>query len=55
LLADDIRGFARKIRIIALAPALAATEIDLLFAQGSPDVLHIHIAQRFGDQGPAPT
>src|ERR1700694_2247096 len=52
---DDICGFARKVRIIALAPALAATKIDLLFAQGSPDVLHTHIAQRFGDQGPAPT
>ena len=41
--------------IVALAPALATAEIDLLLAQRSPDILHIDIAQGLGDQWPVPT
>src|SRR5215510_12798273 len=52
--ADHIGLLCRELRIVALTPALAAAEIDLLLAQRAPDVLNVDIAQRLGDQGPVP-
>src|SRR5215471_4149555 len=51
---DNIGCFCRKLRIVALAPTLAPTQIDFLLAQRAPDVLDVHITQRLGDQRPVP-
>src|SRR4249920_1563322 len=48
--ADHIGSLAGELRIIALAPALATAEIDLVFAQGTPDVLHVDVTQGLRDQ-----
>ncbi len=53
--ADDICGLGGKLGVRALAPALAAAEIDLLLAQRSPDILHVDVAQCLGDQRSVPT
>src|SRR5450759_1499709 len=51
---DHIGGLCRKIRIVALAPALRPAQINLLFTQRPPNVLHIDVAQRPRDQWPVP-
>ena len=51
---DHIGGLCRKIRIVALAPAFAPGQINLLFTQRPPNVLHIDVAQRPRDQWPVP-
>jgi hypothetical protein len=53
--ADHISSLGGEIRIVALAPTLAAGEIDLLLVQEAPHVVHVDIAQGLGDQfaGPA--
>src|SRR5580704_5771066 len=52
--ANHVRGFGRKVRVIALAPGLASLKIDLVAAQESPDILDVNIAQRLGQQRSAP-
>src|SRR5215475_576147 len=52
--ADNIRGFGRKVRVVALTPGLASREVDLVAAQKPPDILNVNIAQRPGQQGPGP-
>src|SRR5215470_844208 len=53
--ADHIGSLAGELRIVALAPALATAEIDLLFAQGTPDLLRVDVAQGLRDQRSVPT
>src|ERR1700750_2275987 len=43
--ADDVGGFADKLRVIALAPGLAAGQIDLLRSQETPDILLMNVAE----------
>ena len=50
----DICGLGGKLGVLALAPALAAAEIDLLLAQRPPDILHVDVAERRRDQRPVP-
>jgi hypothetical protein len=50
----DFDSFGRELWIVALAPALAAAQIDFLLAQRPPDVLNVDITQRLGDQWPVP-
>src|SRR5215831_6012094 len=52
--ADNIRGFGRKVRVVALTPGLASREVNLVAAQEPPDILDVNIAQRPGQQGPGP-
>jgi len=49
------RGFGRERWILALAPTLAAAQINFLLAQGVPDVLNVDIAQRLGNRWPVPS
>src|SRR6266702_1680658 len=53
--ANNIGGFGRKVRVVALAPGLASREVNLVAAQEPPDILDVNIAQRLGQQraGPA--
>src|SRR4029077_13843385 len=53
--ADNIGGFGRKVRVVALTPGLASREVNLVAAQEPPDILDVNIAQRLGQQraGPA--
>jgi hypothetical protein len=37
--------FADKLRVIALAPGLAAGQIDLLRSQETPDILLMNVAE----------
>ena len=55
LLAHNIGSLAGEFGIIALAPALACRQIDFVRVQDAPDLLHIDVAKRCGDQraGPA--
>ena len=53
--ADNIRGFGRKVRVVALTPGLASREVNLVAAQEPPNILDVNIAQRPGQQGPGPT
>src|ERR1700756_585869 len=53
--ADNIRGFGRKVRVVALTPGLASREVNLVAAQEPPDILDINIAQRLGQQRAGPT
>ncbi len=53
--ADHIGSLGGELGVVALAPALAAAEIDLLLAQGSPDILHVDVAQGLRDQRSVPT
>ena len=50
--ANDIGGFGREVRVIALAPGLAGHKVDLVVAQEPPDILDVDIAQRLGQQRP---
>src|ERR1700757_4788983 len=52
--ANDIGGFGRKVRVVALTPGLASREVNLVAAQEPPDILDVNIAQRSGHQGPGP-
>ena len=52
--ADHRSRLGREIGIVAFAPALAPGEIDLVGAQEAPDILHIDVAEGFGDQRPIP-
>ncbi|MEY9129258.1 hypothetical protein ACVMII_007737 [Bradyrhizobium diazoefficiens] len=52
--ADNIGGFGRKVRVVALAPGLASHQVNLVAAQEPPDILDIDIAQRLGQQGAGP-
>src|SRR6201993_4921914 len=53
--ADNIGGFGRKVRIVALAPGLASREVNLVAGQEPPNILDINIAQRLGQQRAGPT
>ena len=46
--ADNIGGFGRKDRIVALASGFASLEVDLVAAQEPPDIFDINIAQLLG-------
>jgi hypothetical protein len=48
--ADNIGGFGRKLRIVALAPGFASRKGDLVAAQESPDILDVDIAKFPGQQ-----
>src|SRR2546426_11758302 len=52
---NNIGGFGRKVRVVALTPGLASREVNLVAAQEPPDILDVNIAQRLGQQraGPA--
>jgi hypothetical protein len=52
--ADNIGGFGRKVRVVALAPGLASRQVNLVAAQEPPDILDVNIAQRLGQQRAAP-
>jgi len=52
--ANNIGGFGRKVRVVALAPGLASREVNLVAAQEPPDILDVNIAQRPGQQRPGP-
>src|SRR6202140_2405289 len=51
---NNIGGFGRKVRIVALTPGLASREVNLVAAQEPPDILDVNIAQRLGQQGAGP-
>jgi hypothetical protein len=55
LRADHIGGRGSKLRIVALAPGFASSQVDLLGAKESPDILDIDITERrcFEWRGPA--
>src|SRR5215470_3951317 len=40
--ADNIRGFGRKVRVVALTPGLASREVNLVAAQEPPDILDVN-------------
>src|SRR6267143_1416814 len=44
--ANNIGGFGRKVRVVALTPGLASREVNLVAAQEPPDILDVNIAQR---------
>ena len=44
--ADDLRRLGDELRVVALAPGLAARQIDLSGAREPPDILLVNIAQR---------
>src|SRR6516164_4395797 len=48
--ADHIGGFRRELRIVALAPRLARSQIDLVLAQKAPNILNINVLQGFSQQ-----
>src|SRR5438034_7092087 len=52
---QQLGGFGRKVRVVALTPGLASREVNLVAAQEPPDILDVNIAQRLGQQraGPA--
>src|ERR1700738_2754419 len=52
--ANNIGGFGRKVRVIALAPGLASREVNLVAAQEPPDILDVNIAPGTRQQGPGP-
>src|SRR5260370_13458003 len=52
--ANNIGGFGRKVRVIALTPGLANREVDFMAAQEPPDILDVNLAQCTGQQGPRP-
>src|SRR5438552_3950337 len=52
--ANNIGGFGRKVRVVALTPGLASHEVNLVAAQETPDILDVNIAQRLGQQGAGP-
>src|SRR6267154_3452852 len=52
--ANNIGGFGRKVRVVALTPGLASREVNLVAAQEPPDILDVNIAQRPGQQRPGP-
>jgi hypothetical protein len=41
--ADHIDGFRRELGVVALAPRLAAGEINIVLAQEAPDILNINV------------
>src|ERR1700736_5838669 len=38
---NNVGGFGRKVRVVALAPGLASLKIDLVAAKESPDILDV--------------
>ena len=48
--ADNIRGFGRKVRVVAFTPGLASREVNLVAAQEPPNILDVNIAQRSGSR-----
>src|SRR5467141_2395171 len=52
--ANNIGGFGRKVRVVALTPGLASREVNLVAAQEPPDILDVNIAQRSRQQRPGP-
>lgn len=52
VVANNIGGFGRKVRVIALAPGLTNHKVYLMVAQEPPDILHVNIAQRSASRGP---
>jgi len=51
---DDLGRLGGERGVLARAPRLAARQVDLLGPQEAPDILHVDIAERFGDQRTAP-
>src|SRR6516164_9026828 len=43
---DHIGCFRRELRVIALAPGLAGSQIDVVLAQKAPNILNVNILQR---------
>src|SRR5215470_11761550 len=46
--ADNIGGFGRKVRVVALTPGLASRQVNLVAAQEPPDILDVNITKRLG-------
>jgi hypothetical protein len=42
--ANDIGGFGRKVRVVALTPGLASREVNLVATLETPDILDVNIA-----------
>src|SRR5262249_5365842 len=53
--ADHISGFRRELRIVALAPGLAGSQINLVFAQKAPNILNINMFQGLSQQRTRPS
>jgi hypothetical protein len=51
---DHVGRLGGKLRIIALAPRLAAIQVDLVLAQHAPHLLLMHVAQLGGDHASGP-
>jgi hypothetical protein len=51
---NDIGGLGGELRVLALAPAFAAAQIDPLLAQGAPDILNVDVAKRLRNQRSVP-
>ncbi len=49
-----IGGFRRNPRVIALAPGLAGSKVDLVLAQEAPNILNINVAQVLGQKRTGP-
>src|SRR4029077_9255054 len=41
--ANNIGGFGREVRVIALAPGFASREVNLVAAQGPPDIFDVQL------------
>src|ERR1700681_1796560 len=50
--ANNIGGFGRKVRVVALTSGLASREVNLVAAQEPPDILDVNIHQLLGPQAP---
>ena len=51
---DHVGRLGGELRIVALAPGFAPSEVDLLGTQEAPDILHIDIAERRSQQRSRP-
>ena len=51
---DHVGRFRRELRVIALAPGLAGSQIDVVLAQKAPNILNVNILQRHRQQRTRP-
>jgi hypothetical protein len=50
--ANNIGGFSRKVRVVALTPRLASHEVNLVAAQEPSDILDVNISEGPGQKRP---
>jgi hypothetical protein len=48
--ADHIGGFRHERGVVALAPRIAGSKVNIVLAQEAPDILNINVAQGLGQQ-----